>query len=170
MKNPKNNLPDQHLWRRVTRTVTPLRKGSAKSNAKKGPKENFADMMRVAEERPGAKIRPPHAAAQRQDKKVRRGQVSIDRRIDLHDMTQDQAFSALSRIIMRSYNQNLRCILVITGKGVRGQGVLRQNLPHWLEHPDIRPVVSEFAPAHIRHGGGGAWYVFLRGSPDRRLR
>lgn len=153
-KTPK----DYYLWNRVARTVSPLKKGSASPQ-----KEEFAAMFRS-----GEALSPPRKMgkgpiSQRQDKKTRRGQIVIDGKIDLHDMTQAEAFDALQRTLIRSYNQNKKCLLVVTGKGVRGRGVLRQSLPKWLEHPDMRPMIAEFAQAHIRHGGSGAWYVFLRG-------
>jgi len=43
-----------------------------------------------------------------------------------------------------------------------GQGVLRRRLPEWLRDPDIAPMTTGYASAHRRHGGDGAWYVFLR--------
>ncbi len=53
-------------------------------------------------------------------------------------------------------------MIVITGKGQRGEGVLRQGFLQWLELPEARALISGYAPAHAKHGGGGAWYVFLR--------
>jgi len=96
------------------------------------------------------------------DKRVRRGRISINRRIDLHDMTREQAEAALFNLVRTAYAKQERCLLVITGKGLRLNGVLRQNLPHWLNAPDIRPMIASYAQAHIKHGGTGAWYVFLK--------
>ena len=66
-------------------------------------------------------------------------------------------------------------MLVITGKGgeeqrrsarrlagERQRGVLRRNVPHWLEEPELRPIVLSFTQAGVRHGGAGALYVQLR--------
>ena len=65
-----------------------------------------------------------------------------------------------------------RLALVVTGKGnstrdeggimPHRQGILRHSLPHWLNMPDIRPKILEITPAHLKHGGGGAYYVYLR--------
>ena len=96
------------------------------------------------------------------DKVVRRGRVDIDARIDLHDMTQMDAKPALLRAVIRASNANKRCLLVITGKGLRGDGVLRRNFPVWIADSTIRPLIANYAPAHIKHGGGGAWYVFIK--------
>ena len=53
-------------------------------------------------------------------------------------------------------------MLVITGKGKEGQGVLRRNFLLWLESPGARRLVSGYAESHPKHGGAGAFYVFLR--------
>ena len=118
--------------------------------------------MRVPTPKPVLRKPRHEPIGMRADKKTRRGRVEIDTKLDLHDLTMPQAFEALRRGIIRAYNQNFHCVLVITGKGLRGQGVLRQNLPGWLGHPDISPVIAEYASAHIRHGGNGAWYIFLK--------
>jgi len=97
-----------------------------------------------------------------QDKRVRRGRVEVDAKIDLHDMTQIDAKPALQRAIIRAANRNKSCLLVITGKGLRGDGVLRRNFPLWIADPSVRPLIATYAPAHVKHGGGGAWYVFLK--------
>ncbi len=157
MKKPS----DYYLWDRVRRTVSPLKKGSARSEPKTPP-EDFAAMMQVPPQR--SSERPKDGPLfERQDKKTRRGKVEVDVKIDLHDMTREQAFDALRRALIRAYNHNKRTVLVVTGKGLRGEGVLRQSFPGWINHADIRPLIAEFAPAHQRHGGGGAWYIFLKG-------
>jgi DNA-nicking Smr family endonuclease len=97
-----------------------------------------------------------------QDKRVRRGRIEIDAKIDMHDMTQNMARPALHRAIMRASNRNKYCLLVVTGKGLRGDGVLRRNFPNWIAEPTVRPLIASYAPAHIKHGGTGAWYVFLK--------
>ena len=110
----------------------------------------------------------PHDA-----KSIRRGRVTIDARIDLHGMTQTRAHETLVRFLQRSAAQRHRCVLVITGKGGRrtededpyanfGTGVLRVQLPHWLEAPEVAPLVISSGPAAPQHGGDGARYVMLR--------
>ena len=55
-------------------------------------------------------------------------------------------------------------MLVVTGKGGRdgAGGVLKQKLPDWLAAGSLRAIVSGYAQAHQKHGGGGAYYVFLK--------
>lgn len=155
---------EKQVWRRVTKTVTPRRAKSAKPVPSR---QDFAAMMRLPSEAPLTLRGLPGALDINQDKKTRRGRVEIDAKIDLHDMTQAEARPALTRAIIRAANRNYKCILVITGKGARLDGVLRRNFPHWIAAPDVRPLIATYAQAHIRHGGAGAWYVFLKTGPSR---
>jgi DNA-nicking Smr family endonuclease len=154
----------QDLWREVTRTVRPLARGDA-------PPER---LHVAAPLRPAARlVAPPHPApaarahaplADRSpEKRIRRGRVEIGGRLDLHGMTQAEGEAALARFLAHTAAEGARCVLVVTGKG-RGErgGVLRAVLPRWLEAS--RPLVSGYAQAHQKHGGAGAWYVFLRAS------
>ena len=146
---------DRKVWRRVARTVTP------KEALAERPPPLPARPPRVANPRPpeATPLGPLEVAA---GKKVRRGQVRIDRRIDLHGLTLAEARNALLSSLVRASNRNQRCVLVITGKGPQLQGALRQALPGWLGEADLRPLVATYAPAHAKHGGAGAWYVFVR--------
>jgi len=155
---------EKKIWRHVSQTVSPRRKPKGKGSAKPLPsREDFANMLRVPAA-PSARAKPlPQSLDVNQDKKVRRGRVIIDTKIDLHDMTQSLARPALHRAIIRASNRNKKCLLVITGKGLRGEGILRRSFPNWIAEPTVRPLIASYAPAHIRHGGSGAWYVFLKG-------
>jgi len=86
----------------------------------------------------------------------------IGGRIDLHGMTQDRARAALEAFLRRSHDDGARAVLVITGKGVQGDGVLRRRTPEWLADPALRDVVAGISEAHRRHGGEGALYVALK--------
>lgn len=158
--------PSERLvWNRVARTVSPRRRPHGKGAAKPSPsasREDFAAMMRL----PPLKVKrvpsPTGPVPQSVDKGVRKGRVEIDTRIDLHGMTQAQAKKALSTTLMRAAKRGERCLLVITGKGPQLDGVLRTQLPGWLAGAELRPLIATFAQAHAKHGGAGAWYVFLR--------
>lgn len=121
---------------------------------------------------------PPIADFDRKKaRKIRSGQVDIEARIDLHGMRQDEAHAALIGFLRRCHGKGQRWVLVITGKGKasdddrdtpfdmtreRGRGVLKRNVPRWLEEPDLRAIVVSFTVAGIGHGGEGALYVHLR--------
>lgn len=89
----------------------------------------------------------------------------IGARIDLHGMDQDRAQAALESFVLRAWDDGCRAVLVITGKGARGGGVLRKRTPEWLASPALRGVVAGVSEAHQRHGGEGALYVALKLKP-----
>ena len=94
--------------------------------------------------------------------KLKRGQMAIEARIDLHGQTQDEAHRELSAFIARAQAQGRRLALVITGKGREGKGVLRESVPRWLNEPALRGRVLALVNAQPRDGGAGALYVLLR--------
>lgn len=103
--------------------------------------------------------------------KMKRGKMLPEGKIDLHGMTLDQAHPALTGFVLRSHAEGKRLVLVITGKGkshrddgpipVR-RGVLKHQVPQWLAMAPLSSVVLQIAEAHMRHGGTGAYYVYLR--------
>lgn len=111
-------------------------------------------------------------------RKVRSGRVQIEARIDLHGMRQSKAHAELRAFLHRCYARKLQWVLVITGKGSsrrededsehfdmwsrRESGVLRRNVPRWLEEPDLRPLIISYTTAAPQHGGEGALYIHLR--------
>lgn len=95
--------------------------------------------------------------------RMKRGRMEIDGRIDLHGMSQDAAHAALASFVARGYEDGRRCVLVITGKGLRqGSGILRASVPRWLNEPGFRERVLGFSYAQPRDGGEGALYVLLK--------
>lgn len=93
--------------------------------------------------------------------KVKDGKVSIDARLDLHGMTLDEAFDTLTEFITEAHAHGLKRLLVITGKGKRGEGAIKTSVPKWLNNPELRPLIKNFDYADQKHGGNGALYVFL---------
>ena len=94
-----------------------------------------------------------------------RGKMPIEARLDLHGYTRQQAYDALIPFILSAYEQQKRCVLVITGKGGRdalGKGILQQVVPEWLNVPAIRPAILMTTPAQPKDGGEGALYILLR--------
>ena len=115
----------------------------------------------------------------RVSQRLARGQMEVEATLDLHGHSQHEAHEALLSFLSRSRARGLRCLLVITGKGAspyarhtlhgasfyevpERQGVLRSAVPRWLEEAAFRIHLSGFQPAHPKHGGGGAFYIWLR--------
>ena len=103
--------------------------------------------------------------------KMKKGKLAPEARLDLHGLTLDQAHPALTRFISESYMRQMRLVLVITGKGKDRdepgpmpvpRGVLKHQVPHWLTSGPLRLMVLQITEAHLRHGGTGAYYVYLR--------
>jgi len=104
-------------------------------------------------------------------RRLKRGQTKPEARLDLHGMTVNAAHSALTSFVHSAHASGKRLVLVITGKGRSVNddgpipsrvGVLRHQVPQWLNMPPLSPLILQVTQAHQRHGGGGALYVYLR--------
>ena len=102
---------------------------------------------------------------------LKRGKLRPEGKLDLHGMTLERAHPALTQFILNAQAQGKRLVLVVTGKGKQRDdggpipvrfGVLRHQVPQWLSMPPLGPAVLQVTQAHLRHGGGGAYYVYLR--------
>jgi len=195
----KGNQPgrledDAALWARVAETAAPLAKKNrfvdleapvrlpaAKQAppAEKAPAREDAAPAAPRERMPQAKVTvkkalSPKAGLDRLTaRKLDKGHLAIDARIDLHGMRQREAHGALRKFLHWARQKDYRHVLVITGKGsLRDEGksfyeddvrgVLRQAVPHWLSHGDLAPLIVSFSEAPRRLGGEGALYVRLR--------
>ena len=105
---------------------------------------------------------PPANVDPNLHRRLARGREALAARIDLHGLTQDAAHAALTGFVRRAVDDGWRAILVITGRGVGGDGVLRRRAPDWLAEPPLREHVAGVSEAHRRHGGEGALYVALK--------
>jgi len=106
-------------------------------------------------------------------KRMKRGKLKPEGRLDLHGLTLDRAHPALNRFILSAQADGKRLVLVITGKGRKSaddgpiptrRGVLKHQVPQWLMMPPLAQAVIQVSPAHLTHGGDGAYYVYLRRS------
>ena len=194
-EGPDLTPDDAELWSRVTNTTKPL---PGRGPAKPANKEvRHRSSSSIPDERPSQKqlAIPPNGALpagrgaampdlaynkspsldRRTSEKLRRGQLPIEARLDMHGMTQAKAKTSLLSFILRAYNSGLRCVLVITGKGSSSKGtgedavwlqaesgVLREATPQWLNDPAIRPKILSFCQARPKDGGQGALYVLLK--------
>ena len=177
MTSPDN---DDQLWRAVTEGVEPL-----KRKRRKPPKTKPAPLQPSPQARdeqatpsrpnPPSPPKPPPALPtlvmgpgagvdKRRVQRLKRGQLDIEARLDLHGLTQKQAHARLDGFLAGAQDRGLRCVLVITGKGRVGQegGTLRQMVPRWLNAPPSRGRVLSMSLAQPKDGGGGAIYLLLK--------
>jgi len=168
---------ERALWDTVTRAIAPLRKRKAKKKREEPALTAAAPLLakpvRAAKPIPALAPKPqaPPLAplGRRMRSKLARGSEPIEDRIDLHGMTQADAHAALTHFLRRAQARGVRVVLVITGKGARPgvdpyseRGVLKRQVPLWLESADLRGYVIGFESAGAGHGGAGALYVRLR--------
>ena len=163
---------DARLWRIVTADITPLTKREPppkkieqrKSVAPPATRQVMAAAMPPAP-RPVRRKAPVLAHGETLDmdrrtaERLRRGQLPIDLRLDLHGMTREPAHHALSATLASAWAGGRRVVLVITGKG---QGILQTAVPRWLNEGDNRRRVLAFCHAQPKDGGSGALYVLLK--------
>ena len=152
------------LWRRVAARVKPRRplpKDEETVAALQRVKPAIVQASRSANAPPTSRAKAP-PQDRGAEKRVRRGRVEIGGTLDLHGHNQDTGRAALARFLQAAHARGARTVIVVTGVGRSGQGVLKRRLPEWLAERDLRPLVSGFAQAHRTHGGEGAYYVFLK--------
>ncbi len=179
---------DQALWTLVARSTTPLAENQ---------RNWHTQMEKLLEEAPPAspklppafkKVKPapppsvpiskeptpPSSVAHPIDdptaKKLAKGRQKIDARIDLHGMTQNRARAALLDFLSLAKAADHRIVLVITGKGNMGTGILKQRVPDWLSAPPFSDLVNGYRQSAPAHGGEGALYVRLRRNRTRQRR
>ena len=167
-KNGRDLTSDEKkLWRRVAEGVKTCRRlpddtggaeyGPERNQASEKPRSTHASAPPT--EAP-AKTPPPQQRGN--EKRVRRGKLEIGSSLDLHGHTQDSGRAALLQFLRAAQLRGDRTVIVITGVGRSGEGVLKRRFPEWLAASEVRPFVTGYAPAHRTHGGAGAFYVFLK--------
>lgn len=194
-RTPRGLKPEEReLWTRFARGIKPLDaerlkrleredieppKPSAPPIPQVEPLKSGAlqrDLMREMAQRPARRTPVDRTP----EKKVRRGQVEVEARLDLHGMTTASARHALLGFLHRCRDKGFRTVLVITGKGAGARalddrrfqpwdpeeralpGILRRSFTQWMRDPDFAQLASGFAEASRKHGGSGAFYVMLR--------
>ena len=183
---------ERALWDKVVEKATPLAKRSTALDPDPGfsrpEPENPKNGTRLPDIiRPGQAEAPfggsadraaeisggpgPHRMDRKQHGRMTRGKLEPEARIDLHGMTLAAAQPALTRFILTAHAEDRRLVLVITGKGKDRDdggpiptrtGILRHQVPAWLQSGPLAGAVLDIAAAHRKHGGSGAYYVYLR--------
>ena len=165
---------EKSLWKAYIRDVTPIRSARMERSEAEEARDPLKAVMRkpILASQTKPTVSPmtplaltPLALGQISDidrstaRKFTTGRLPIEARLDLHGLNQDQAHGRLNQFIEHAQSRALRCVLVITGKG---GGVLKRQVPIWLNMPRLRSHILAFNPARRRDGGEGALYVLIR--------
>ena len=186
MVEKRVNLGNEDLWNMVTKTIIPkksdkispvnfligdINKKNSKSENKKKNKKIYSqsslqpalETLKVVKNIP-SDLRYEEATGidGTSSKKLRAGKFNVEAKLDLHGMSQHKAFLNLQTFIKKSFFYQYRTILIITGKGKEGTGVLRNKLPQWLKSDFCSPYILAFGQAKEKDGGSGAFYIRLR--------
>lgn len=174
---------DTALWEQVTKSVTKLPshrntvflKEEARTVADPAATAEKAAKKPVAKQTPKAPPAKPPAPRpadlrlgersgidRSNARRLQRGQMALEDRLDLHGLSKEQAHRQLIAFISRAVQQNLRHVLVITGKGRDGQGVLRHEVPLWLKDAPLAVYINAISQAQPQDGGAGALYIRLK--------
>lgn len=190
-RRPRHLSPEEKaLWDQVAGRTTPLdpvrpvlpsQKNMPKTSKSpaKDPITAFEVGVKSDPRRPNDLLRPlgerltaaPVQMDTKKHGKMTRGKLKPEGRLDLHGMTLAEAHPELIAFILGAQAVGKRLVLVITGKGKNKDdgyaipvrhGVLRHQVPQWLALPPLKQAILQVTPAHLRHGGEGAYYVYLR--------
>ena len=161
--------PDEvRLWRAVANTVQPY-EGRVLPPEPEPPPRPLAHSQPAApaavhrHATPSRKVpAAQHSIEPNRARRIVIGREPIGARLDLHGLDQDRARDALEAFIVQAQIRGCRAVLVITGQGRSGDGVLRRRTPEWLAGPRLRGIVAGVSAADRRHGGEGALYVALK--------
>lgn len=177
---------ERQVWGLVAATVHPLPGKATPTRSLPDGEGQVAPAARVGKRGPGpdSALQPtlphPTSAAPRSPSPLREGKKPIEpnrhhriakardpigARLDLHGLDQDRARGVLERFLTRAWDEGYRAVLVITGKGVQGDGVLKRRTPEWLAASNLAHIVAGISDAARHHGGEGALYVALKRKP-----
>lgn len=157
---------DRILWSQVAATAVPLFGHRVELISEPEPPPPVAASTPAAPPARPSRAEPHrlHALDQPTRRKLAKGRLAVDAKIDLHGLTQSEAHGMLLGFLHAAHLRGLRFVLVVTGKGASfgSEGALKRAVPGWLATPVFRAVVSGYDEAVQRHGGTGALYVRLR--------
>jgi DNA-nicking Smr family endonuclease len=161
---------EKALWAAVARTIRPL-PGRSPPQAPPSPSVTITPPPRPVAPPPappsrlpppeiGVGVQPPGLDAKRW-RELRRGGLKPQRKLDLHGMTAARAHEAVRGFLLSAQAEGARVVCIVTGKGSTPEGgVLRRELPHWLNAPELRGLL--LGAAHPHKSNAGAVHLLLR--------
>ena len=95
-------------------------------------------------------------------KNIKNKKFVMDAIVDLHGKTEVQAYEVVKNFIINSYLEELKNIIIITGKGANSQGKLKLKTPSWLKNEELSKFIVGFETMPYNKGGEGALFVKLK--------
>lgn len=160
----KLTTDDKLVWHLVKKTIKPLRLVVEEPMVMPivvEPLKTPAPLLQAKAVRK-AIIKPMAELEKPLVRELSRGKKMPERSLDLHGMRQEVAFTRLQNFLQDAQLDGLKLVIVVTGKGASGGGVLKNSVPDWLELPSFRHMVIGYAEAGRFHGRDGALYVRVR--------
>lgn len=156
-------LRERQIWNRVTKNIRPLNENqgeeiSVETPTPPPPKQKTGTLIVKKKVVP----KPQKIQNRESERQVKRGKVQINAVCDLHFYSENVAHVIMKEFVVRKRREGCRCVLVITGKGHGGEGRIRRSFRLWLETKEAYSLISGYSQAHYKHGGEGAFYLFLR--------
>jgi len=157
-------IDDRKIWTAYAKGVKPLKPSKTGKPSTAVKERKTKTLSSTALQKPGQQTSTGFYASlgHKDERCLRTGTIAIEARLDLHGMYQAEAHRALIDFVARQAKAGRRHLLVITGKGRGGEGVLRARLADWLAAADIAVHIRALRPAAPRHGGTGAFYLILK--------
>lgn len=155
---------ERRMWGRVTHNIKPLNQRETEGDSI--PESPSSPKSPERAEKPIVKravVKPPLLIVNREsERNIKRGRVRVEASCDLHDLSVNAAHNQIRKFVRQNRLKGCRCVLIITGKGHNGEGKIRRTFRLWLETEEAKQLISGYSTAHVRHGGAGAFYLFLR--------
>ncbi|GAJ95692.1 Smr/MutS family protein [Agrobacterium sp. SHOUNA12C] len=179
-KERKLSTDERVLWGKVAKSTRPMPGRQADMESfdevlaaeAKAEETARAEKARVAPAPADPQISPApakqpsgthHPLERPVKRKIAKGRLALEARIDLHGLIQSEAHVMLLDFLFRAHERGLRHVLVITGKGssMGSDGALKRAVPLWFSKPEFRFLISSYETAAQHHGGDGALYIRL---------
>ena len=182
----KRDLSDdeKELWKEFSKSTKPLPHQNKKTHETKPGKKKRINSVNLKDQEKyfmGAQKTPADvdktssltmlSMDSKLHTKMRQGKIRPEAKLDLHGLNLSQAQPILTKFVLDAHDKGLRLILIITGKGrntedhdiiPKRKGILKANVPNWLAMEPLSSKILQITNAHVKHGGGGAFYVYLR--------
>ncbi len=187
-KERKLSTEDRILWGKVAKSTRPMpgrmndievfeaalqaeaesEESIRAATAKAAPVTAQAQEVPATAKQPAGRHHPLERPVKR---KIAKGRLALEARIDLHGLIQSEAHGMLLDFLLRAHGRGLRHVLVITGKGssMGSEGALKRAVPLWFSKPEFRFLISSYETAAQHHGGEGALYIRLSRAKGDKL-